>query len=164
MGSSYLNKYRERVKPIGATNAATALSVYNYNIKTVPVLAYVGQLCPLPSSFAQTERVAMQAVLKLATNALRHPDFYQLPAIGGPVLRSAEASAFSALFRAARVTITVWPSWLSQLKAAAMESLPLKRVSSGIFHPDFWDAPAFAVNLENASRGFMDHPRLGGNI
>ncbi len=44
-----INKFRDRVKAIGATDCATALAVYSYNVRTVPVLSYVGQLCMLPN-------------------------------------------------------------------------------------------------------------------
>ncbi len=70
-----INKYLSRIHKIGASNAGAALASYSYNTNAVPVLSYVSQLCFLPKNFGHIERVAMQKVLHMATNALHHPDF-----------------------------------------------------------------------------------------
>ncbi len=138
---------------------AAALASYTYNVRAIPVLSYVAQLCFLPPNFAQVEWTTMQTVLRTATNAFSHSDFFALPSLGDPALRSASATAYSAIFRTAHVTLTCWKSWKHQLIFAAQESLPFSRWGSGLFYPDFWDSSPLALNLDTAYKGFVDFPR-----
>ena len=114
----------------------------------------MAQLTTLPEGFDGIERGALHAILHLATNAICGKDFYCLSDLGGPILRSASASAAAALFRTAAVTIKTWPAWRDQLYQAADISLSLKLRERGWMSPGYWDSPPFVSCLNFAFDGF----------
>ncbi len=149
-------KYKERVAAISSAQPAVSIASYTYNVRAVPVLAYVAQLCFLPCNFQQTERSAMQAVLRLATNAFSHSDFFAIQDLGGPSMRSALVTAFASMYRTAISTISCWRAWVPQSTDAAFQSLPLSSWWCGFFWPDFWGSRPLAFNLQEAAGGFLD--------
>ena len=87
-------------------------------------------------------------------NALRHADFFQLPDLGGPKIRSLTAACAATLFRTACKTVTAWGKWTSQLDIAANEFLPAKQYYEGRRTNDLWDSQPIALNLQDAFMGF----------
>jgi len=154
-----ITKFKQRVQAIRSGNASIALNAYTYNTKVIPVTSYQAQLIPLPRSYAVLERVALHTILRMPWNSLRHADFFQIHCMGGPKLRSMSAACAAALFRTAKKTITSWPAWVTQLDYAAQSFLTIAQWHRGERSTSIWDTPPIAMNLKNASMGFLDDPR-----
>jgi len=157
-----LSKFVGRVKDIKSATASVALNAYDFNSRVSPVLSYLAQLLPLDGKHFMLERVAMHTVLRAPWNTFRHSDFFQLPKIGGPKLRSPNVACAAALFRTAAKTVDSWPQWIYQMKVAAEEHLSLVINNSSFQFPGCWDSPSYAHNLQVAFEGFSSHPKFKG--
>jgi len=149
-----LAKFKARVQCIHHSKASINVNAYTYNAKALPVTSYQAQLLHLPKEYALLERVAMHTVLRMHINALRHADFFQLPVLGGPKLRSLTAACASTLFRTSCKTVTSWRQWVSQLDIASREFLPLEQYLRGRRTHHIWDSQPIALNLQDAFLGF----------
>jgi len=154
-----VTKFGQRVHEISRSGSAVSVATYTYNIRAIPVLSYVSQLIPLPHNAHEIERGSLFKVMKMATNSLRHADFFQLHKAGGPKLRSLTAASAAALFRTAAKTVPSWPQWKLQLTQTAQECLPLGDWGRGLLSPRFWDSSPIASNLDKAFHCFPgDNP------
>jgi len=149
-----LAKFKARVQCIRHSRASININTYSYNIQALPVTAYQAQLLHLPKEYALLERVAMHTVLRMHINAMRHGDFFQLPLLGGPKLRSLTAACAATLFRTSCKTVTSWRQWVSQLDVAAKEFLPIGQYLQGRRSHHIWDTQPIAITLQDAFLGY----------
>jgi len=122
---------------------------------------YVAQLVPLPPQASQTEKVGLQRIYHIATNALSLESMLRLKEFGGPSPISLAAASRAACFRASAQSFPCWQQWAPQLRIAASKSGDLDMLARNYVSPSFWDSEAFTINLENAWLGFPEDPKWG---
>ena len=158
-----LHKFKNRVNDLKLAGASVSVNAHDYNTRILPVLSYVAQLSPLPSSFAFDQRVACHVIYRAPFNVFAHSDIFQWATMGLPNIRCGISASAAALMRTALKTVTHWSDWIAQMCTTAQEHLP----SALALHPrdpqywqSFWDSPPFAVSLLRASQGRFDNPDL----
>lgn len=157
-------KLEDRASIVSKSRASVSLAAYAYNTRVATTTSYVSQLIPLPPNSLELERRIFHKVTGFATSAIGHADFLNLRQGGGPKLHSFCVAGAAALFRTATKTVTCWPSWLVQLRAAALEGCPLALWARGDLTPPFWDSVPIAANLEWAFNGFHGHPKWESGV
>lgn len=101
-------KLNDRVKHSKGASASVYINAYDYNVRALPALSYQAQLLSFNKDHFVMETVALHVVLRApwSLETFRHSDFFQLPIVGGPKLRSPNVACAAALYRTAAHTIT----------------------------------------------------------
>eukprot|EP00959_Pyramimonas_sp_CCMP1952_P262345 5485714-Pyramimonas_sp.AAC.1 len=154
-------KYFHRCSGVARLGASTEVSARTYNRRCVTVLSYVAQFLHLPPALLGREFVQFSKIFHMPHNRLKHSDWMNLEKCGGPRLTSMQALSLASLMRASLYTFDAWRSAMQELRETADLCLPLPEVSRGCLSPDFWKSQPIALTLEQASKGFPEHPKFG---
>ena len=148
-----MKKASATIEEVAKSGAATAISVYAYNSRVVPIYGYKSQLAPLPPNFTACEIVGLQRLLHVVTNAFTRNMFFVLDSAGGPKITSIRAMARAALMRTAAHTVWQWADWVRQLNISADRHLAILNVARTQLNDSHWDTQAFCLNLAQAFEG-----------
>ena len=112
-----LTKDASQAKAIALMHAPPTASAHICNTKAVSGMSYKPQLTLIPDDVGKLERAGAMHILHFATNSLDSNTMFTLGAFGGPVIRSARASALAVLARTARKTLPSWKANAELLRA-----------------------------------------------
>ena len=100
-----------------------------------------------PTKIHNTERVNIQRLLHLSTNAFDSDTALCLSEFGGPSVTSVKALNLASLIRTATSTLAHVKDYMTEFRQQLETHIPLKRFLCGKLWPAFFDSPAFAANL-----------------
>ena len=127
-----------------------SVSAFTYNLKTVPTLSYVSQLCFSPNKIWEIGRTKLHRLFHLP-NTLVTSDFMNWDELGLPKIVSLRTLNIASLVRTANKTLSDWRGLESSLRIAGKRNLPVSVWSSGSFYPAFWKNTPFVQNLKVAA-------------
>ena len=159
-----LAKWARRVEDVAAAGTSACVTQLRYSSRALPALGYVAQLAPPPATASSLERQALHRVLHIPYNAMGAHGIFHLREAGCRSFPCLTALSFAARFRAARVTVPLWPELCSMLEREALEYLPVGRSLTRLWWPAVWDSVPFALVLADAASGFPDVPSVQGAL
>ena len=116
-------KYKERVSSIASSSRGASISLQRLNSQAVPVLSYICQLLPPSAEMLESELHAFHKMLRMPYT-FKRSQFFNLPSLRGPSIRSIGALCFSALNRTARNTVKDVRALHAQLRESVVDNPP----------------------------------------